>query len=201
MALRVGTVLVCLGAAFLLDDPAEESIGHLPTSLQMRRVLRIVIALPLLTAWWAIALKLAGDVPVALGGPMPAGDVTLEAAGLVLVALACASLASRFSPDRTGGIAGAPSVLVLAAVAMLLPPDKRLIVGAISDAHWHGAHEAWRWVLVVAGLTLAWTSRDPGRYSLSWRLRRSGATLRPILAAPAEPGSATRGTSGKQGRK
>ena len=169
--LRVGALLLCMGAAFVLDDVSEETIGHVPTPLLMRRTLRILLLLPLLGSAWAAMLYIAGDVARDDGGPMPAGDLTLEAATLLAVAFCAATVGGRFTADRLGGIAAAPIVLVLVAVATFLPERQKMILGSPSFARWEDAHEWWRVVLVAAVVGFVLLNRSTGSHRPGHRIR------------------------------
>jgi hypothetical protein len=171
LVLRVGALLLCMGAAFVLDDPTEESIGHVPTPLVLRRSMRIVLILPLIAGAWRVLVYFAGEVPRRAGGPMPVGDLTLEAATLLLIAFSASCLGARLTSDRLGGVAAAPIVLALVAVSMLLPYDYKLIVGSPSDPHWVAAHDMWRFTFGGAALAFLYLNRTPGNYGTMSRLR------------------------------
>lgn len=178
--LRLGALLLCMGAAFVLDDVTEDTIGHVPTPLLMRRALRISLLLPVLAAAWAAMLYLAGDVGAQDGGPMPVGDLTLEATTLFAVALCAACLGARFTSDRLGGTVAAPILLVLAAAAMLLPDNQRMLLGSPDLARWEDAHDWWRAMLVLAVLIFVWLNRSSGSHPRLTRLREAGRTPRAV---------------------
>ena len=178
--LRVGALLLCMGAAFVLDDVTEETIGHVPTPLLMRRALRIGLLLPVLAVTWMVMLQIAGDVGPGQGGPMPAGDLTLEAATLLAIAFCAASLGARLTSDRLGGVAAAPIVLGLVVLTLFLPEDQRMILGAPSYARWADAHEWWRVVLVVAIAAFAWLNRTSGSHRSTSRMRLARRAPRPV---------------------
>lgn len=178
--LRVGALLLCMGAAFVLDDVTEDTIGHVPTPLLMRRALRISLLLPVLATAWAAMLYLAGDVGSQDGGPMPLGDLTLEAATLLAIALCAACLGARFTSDRLGGIVAAPVLLALVGVAMFLPENQRMILGSAFHVRWEDAHEWWRAVLVMAVLGFVWLNRSSGSHPPLTRLRAARRTPRTV---------------------
>lgn len=171
LVLRVGSLLLCLGTAFVLDDPTEETIGHAPTPLLLRRLLRIALVFPLIAGAWGALVHFAGDVPRRAGGPMPVTDLTLEAATLLLVALSASCLGARFTSDRSGGVVAAPIVLAFVGAAMFLPHDYKVIVGSASDPRWVPAHELWRFVFAGAALAFLSLNRSPGSYGTMSRLR------------------------------
>ncbi|MDQ4064584.1 MAG: hypothetical protein M3161_00880, partial [Actinomycetota bacterium] len=170
LVLRVAALLVCIGAAFALDDATEDTLSHVPTPLLLRRLLRVALLLPLVGATWFLVVGFAGDVPQREGGPLPIGDLTLEAATLLAIALVAACIGARLTSDRLGGIAAAPILLALVALTMFLPADYRLIVST-GDPRWDDVHETWRWILIVAGAAFVWLNRSVGSYRPGARLR------------------------------
>src|SRR5438132_5122869 len=55
-ALRAAAVVLAMGASFVLDDPAEGSIDHLPVARLVRRALRMSPAAPALAVAWFLVL-------------------------------------------------------------------------------------------------------------------------------------------------
>lgn len=190
LVLRVAALLICLGAAFALDDPTEDTLAHVPTPLLLRRLLRVVLVVPPALFSWFVCIKLVGPEPKLMGGPIPMDDITLEATAVFLITMAAASLGAIVASDRLGGIVAAPILFVLAAVVLFLPPDHRLIVGDPAEDRWVPAHEAWRNVLLVAGVAFLYWNRDRGgprilRLSLSDRSARSASN--PSASSSARP--------------
>ena len=175
--LRLAALLICMAAAFVFDDPTEETIGHVPTPLLMRRGLRIALLLPLVSTAWVVLVKVAGEVPRLHGGPLPVADITLEVATLFMTALCASCLGARFTSDRLGGIVAAPVLLGLAALAMVLPGEQRMIVGS-GDPRWADVHEWWRAGLALSILCFFLLNRSTGSPSPSTRVRASRRTPR-----------------------
>jgi hypothetical protein len=171
---RMAAVLLAVGAGFVLDDPTEDSTGHLPVSLLIRRAVRIGLVLPLLAAFWVFSMWLAART---LDHPdsFPNGDVMLEAAALAAVALALASVTAPFVPERLGGVAAGPALLGLVVGTLFLPSDISIWVQEPALDRWSGAHEAWGWVLLGAVTVFAFASRDPWRPGARARLRHRSA--------------------------
>ena len=126
--LRLAAVGICLGAAYVFDDPTEDTIGYVPAPLLFRRVVRMAIAVPVAGAWWLVALTVAGDVPRKLGGPTPAGDLTLEASVMLVAALTAASIGTRRVTDRLGGVVAAPILIGLVIAAFFIPAEYAIVV-------------------------------------------------------------------------
>ncbi len=179
LVLRVSALLICMGAAFALDDPTEDTLGHVPAPLVMRRVLRVALLIPFVAVVWMALVQIVGEVSVRDGGPLPVGDVTLEAATLLLISLSAACLSARLTSDRLGGIAAAPIVLALVAAALFLPYNYRLIV-SLSDPRWADAHQTWRVVLAGAAIAFLYLNRSPGAYRTMSRLRALKPAARTI---------------------
>jgi hypothetical protein len=172
LVLRVGALLVCMGAAFVLDDVTEETLGHVPTPLFLRRLLRVALLVPLLAVGWFGMLGLAGEVAPRDGGPLPVGDLTVEVATLLAIALCAACVGARLTSDRLGGIAAAPILLGLVAVAMLLPGDYKVILASPGDhLRWDEVHQWWRGALLAGAILFVWLNRSPGAYRPGSRLR------------------------------
>jgi hypothetical protein len=170
MVLRLAGLALCIGAAFALDDPTEDTVDHVPTPSLLRRLVRVALAAPIAASLWVLFIRLTGDVPPELGGPLPAGALTLEIGATFVVAMAATSAGVRVAADRLGAIAAAPAVLGLAAVSLVLPLDNPLLMGSPSSPSWDEAHESWRLVLAVAAAFVL-VNRDPGRYRIGWRAR------------------------------
>ncbi len=121
LRLHLGAVLVCAGAAYVVDDPAAPTLACSPTSLLGRRAFRVAGAVVAAGATWGALLV---DVRWVAGtdGWVPA-SLTLQAAALLAAALSMAVLASRVAPDGRGGVAGSAAVLVLALVSVALPRE------------------------------------------------------------------------------
>lgn len=119
LRLRLAAVLVCAGAAYMVDDPAARTLACSPTPLLGRRAYRVVAAVVVAGATWG-TLLIAVRGAAGPGGWAPA-SLSLQAAALLAVALSMAVLASRVAPDGRGGVAGSAAVLCLALIAVALP--------------------------------------------------------------------------------
>ncbi|MFI8212933.1 ABC transporter [Streptomyces werraensis] len=147
-ALRAAALCFALGAAFLLDDPARQTTAAVPVRRALRHALRCALVLPLAAAWWTAAVLL-----VPQEARPPAGDVTLEAATALALALAgAASAVRRRGADRPGQAVSA-SLLVAAVLAPLLSPSDWALFTEPDDPHWADAHG--RWTLLLCGALLA----------------------------------------------
>jgi hypothetical protein len=158
--LRLAAACGALGTAFVLDDPAARTTPTVPTSRLVRHLVRAGIALPLIGAWWVSALTVARTrVNADVVAGLPRAAITLEAAALVLVALALAAAGLRFNPDGAVGTLAAPALLLVLAILWFLPHPVALILNP-TDPQWTSAHRRWTVLLVGAALGFVWASRE-----------------------------------------
>jgi hypothetical protein len=162
LALRIGVLLLAIGAAFVLDDPTDDTLAHLPTKRWVRRTLRAVLALPGVALAWAILVPLAQREPSPDRTPLPTGALTLELVGILVAGFALSALLSPLAPERMGGVGAAPALLLLMVMAFFLPHRIVMLPSSPIEPRWAGAHEAWRWVVAAGVAVFAWASRDPG---------------------------------------
>ena len=113
--LRVAAVLLAAGAAFALDDPAATTLASSPTPLSTRRSMRMAMALGACFATWAVMLSIAGSP-----ARTAAAGLSVEAAGMLAVALAAASVATPWMANGRGGLAGGPTLVSFLLTAMLV---------------------------------------------------------------------------------
>jgi hypothetical protein len=181
MHVRLALVPLAVGIAFLFDDVVGASTVPVPIGVAQRRLVRLLVAVPLLGVLWTavLAWAAAAQGPAAPGAPrtgfaLPVWAFTLELAGLVCVTLAAAAVAIRARGGRSGGVAAVPVLLLVVCGSMLLPPAWTMwpayapappggLGGGEAWQSWTAAH--WRWAL-LAGAALAvaaWASRDAAR--------------------------------------
>jgi len=172
--LRLAAIVLCVGAAFVLDDAAAATVASAPTPLLVRRAVRVALAVAPLGALWALLSVIADGVA--------SWAVSLELAAMLALTLAAAALAARIRGDGRGGVAAGPSLLALLAAAYLLLPSRwGLFPGGPEDPLWTPAHRRWALILLACALGGLWGSRDPGAASLGARLlrRHSGRPIPP----------------------
>jgi hypothetical protein len=138
---RLGAMVLCLSAAFLLDDPARATIAAVPLPLLTRRIHRVAIWLPALAVLWGLLLWYTAAPDQ--------GSRTVELAGMLAITAAAAAL--------LGSAAAGPTVLAI------------LVAGWIPSLGWaHLADDAWTlergaFLLAVGVSALACVSVDPAR--------------------------------------
>lgn len=139
---------VAIGCSFALDDPATTTVANSPAPLWWRRILHLVLVLPLAAVLWLVATGVAG---------IPAGGTPsahLEVGAMVAVVLAASAAAARQRGDGLGGTAGAPCLMALLAVAALLP--SRWALYPVT-----GHELRWGVLVAVASGVLMGATRDP----------------------------------------
>ncbi|WP_399886400.1 ABC transporter [Streptomyces sp. BBFR51] len=156
LLLRGVALIGALGLAFLLDDPARHLTAAVPTHRPVRQALRVALVAPLAALWWTAALLL---VPSA--SRPPAGDVTLEAAAVGVLALAGAALVVRLTEEARPGPFVAAFLLLAAVLAPLLAPGDWALFGQPDDPRWPAAHDRWAVLLVAATAVGALCGPEP----------------------------------------
>ncbi|MEZ7154353.1 ABC transporter [Streptomyces sp. MAD19A] len=157
-ALRAAALCFALGAAFLLDDPARQTTAAVPVRRVLRHALRCAFVLPPAAAWWTAAVLLVPEE-----ARPPAGDVTLEAATALALALAGAAFAVRRRGTGRPGQAVAAALLVAAVLAPLLTPSEWSLFTAPGDPRWADGHGHWTLLLCAALLAVAVCCVEPVR--------------------------------------
>ncbi len=159
-ALRAAAASIAMGASFLLDDPAERSIDHVPVSRLVRRTIRMALAAPALALGWFLVIQVA---PSSQGAAVPVAALTLEFAGIVALALVAATALAPHTPEGLGGVAAGPATLVLLGAAFALSRRIPVFVAEPGDPRWTTSHHAWVVALIALMLVAGWLSRDPRR--------------------------------------
>ncbi|MEU3732987.1 ABC transporter [Streptomyces sp. NPDC033538] len=150
LTLLRGTALIgALGLAFLLDDPARHLTAPLPARRPLRQALRVALVAPLAALWWTAVLLLAPSA-----SRPPAGDVTLEAAALGVLALAGAATAVRLTDEARPGPSIAAALLLTAVLAPLLIPEGWALFVPPDDPRWPSAHD--RWAVLLGAVAVVW---------------------------------------------
>ncbi|MFD6904797.1 ABC transporter [Streptomyces sp. NPDC060077] len=171
IALRAAAVAFALGAAFLLDDPARHTTAAVPTRRALRHGLRLALLAPVAALWWTASL-LAVPEPVR----PPVGDITVEAATILALALTGAALAVQRGDGARPGQAVAGFLLGSAILAPLLCPDGWALFVDQGDPRWAAAHDRWTVLLCAVLLTGAVAVTEPVRRSVRRRLRFPSGT-------------------------
>ena len=143
------------GVGYVLDDAAAVTLASSPTTLAARRVLRVVLAVTIVTVgWFVIAL---GVLALRDRDAFPLRDLGLELATLGAVGLATGAVALR-RDARQGGPAAATAVLLLPLVVSGLRVRGLQWLPLLVPRTEH--HARWAWFLAVAVVLYATASRD-----------------------------------------
>ena len=147
LGLQCAAVVLCVGAAAVVEDPAANTLAAVPPPLRFRRALRLAIGAAALALAWGIVLRLGG-----IGAPWTAA-LTLQFSALAAVTWGLAATLPR------GAAVAGPAVALAFLVARLGLPAWTFASSPNSGA----ARLLWIVFLAggVAGLLLA--SRDPAR--------------------------------------
>lgn len=160
-AVRLAAVTIALGVAFLFDDPAARLLAPLPASWARRAVARYAVAAAGAAVPAAAVLALAAGKRLSDVPRLPLGDVAMEVATVVGVAVAAAALTRRAGAHRPG-MHVAIGVLVCGALSAAVPGAARPWASpgepaTAAAARWASVHRGW-WVaagLVVVALAVA----------------------------------------------
>jgi hypothetical protein len=156
----LAALLLALGTALVLDDPAAATLAASPTTLWRRRRRRLALALVLVGVAWVAVDRVAGHPDAGL---IPPGPATLVLGTLLGVVLASAAVAG--GEDQLGGAAAGPVLLGFVLVVARLPERWSLLPVA-------GHERRWGLVLAATVLALLAASRDPAaRRPLARRAR------------------------------
>ncbi len=153
--LHIAAALTALGVAFTLDDPAGATTTVCPTPWWLRRTLRLAAVLPVLAAFWGLDLLLVRHaLPPELRAALPAGDLSVEALALMLLALTLGLLGLRLTEGQGGGPVAAAGLLVLVVAVTSLPQEATFFTTPEDTTHWDSAADRWR-LTAVACLSAA----------------------------------------------
>ncbi|MFE7117575.1 ABC transporter [Streptomyces sp. NPDC057654] len=162
LLMRSGAVLLALGSAFILDDPAARTTEVVPVPRWLPRALRAALAVLVTGAAWGGVVALGTLATTPAERPLlPAGGMTLEALALLALALALAALGLRLTPGSGGALAAPGMVLcVLAAVLLPLPDSAQPFAQPLSPG-WDTSRWTWTVLLCATTATAAILCREP----------------------------------------
>ncbi|MEV0371124.1 hypothetical protein AB0I10_15035 [Streptomyces sp. NPDC050636] len=204
LLMRVATVLIALGAAFMLDDPAARTTEVVPTPRLLLHGLRAFTAVITAGALWTAVLLLGRS---AITGEerelLPEPGLALEAGALLLVVLMLASAGLKATAGIGGGLVAAPGAALLLLTAMLLPlPDGVALFPQPLTPEWGMSRQLWAGVAGIAVAVTGLLLREPRRQR-SGRARHAARGLdeagRPASRGQtANPGSSTNSVNSRR---
>lgn len=149
-ALLFSVAAMATAAGSAMDDPSGELLASVRTPLWRRSArAATVVAVPGAATWTALAIPARG-LPVI-------GELTLVGAALCGVGLAAGAAARRLRGPTCAGLAAAPTVALVAVVAVGLPEPWSLAPGQ------PGTARGWSVIGALAASVLIWGLLDPAR--------------------------------------
>ncbi|MEU1692325.1 hypothetical protein [Streptomyces hirsutus] len=169
LTLRAGAVVAVLGAAFALDDTADDMTRALPYPRTRVVTLRAAVALAAVALSCAVQYALAPLI-TAPGQPLPLMGLMLEPVTLTAWTLTAAAAAAGRRGEGTGGVAAAPLLALLVLGAALLPEHLSLFAELFTPEF---PTSRWRWGALLLLSSVLWgvVTRDNGLPPLLSRLR------------------------------
>lgn len=159
LLMRVTGTLLGSAAAFALVDAMSTDLGAAATPRWVRQALRCLLAGGTAVAVWlgafAYTLYRLPD-----GSLFPVGDLLIEMAVCLGIALAAAATAVRFAAGRQAAMAAVVVQLGLVVATVLLPDAVRLWPPTCGFGHWDEAHRFWLAMSPVPYLWLGLACRD-----------------------------------------
>jgi hypothetical protein len=147
-------LVVCAAAGFLLDDEAAETVASSPTSLLVRRGIRVALGLPLIWAIWGVLAWYAAGLTA---------SASLEFAGMLALTLALAGVGGIILGEERAGLFSTPALFVaLGASAILSNRWQPFPLTPLSPT-WFDRYARWGIVLIVSLLVFLLTSADPAK--------------------------------------
>ncbi|MGC9541751.1 hypothetical protein [Streptomyces sp. UG1] len=168
LTLRAGVTVAVVGAAFALDDPADDMTRALPYPRTRVLTLRAAMALVAVALSCAVQYALAPLI-TAPGQPLPLMGLLLEPVTLTAWTLTAAAAATGRRSEGTGGVAAVPLLVLLVLGAAFLPNRLSLFAELFTPEF---PASRWRWgVLLLTCALWRVTTRDNGLPPLLQRLR------------------------------
>lgn len=163
LPMQVTALLLAGAAGFCLDDPAYEVMAPSPHSLLRRRLHRVLVVVPPISAVWLAAWAI-----VASQGSTNArefGALLLMFVGLIALSLGIAGITGRRTHGR-GGPVVAPTLFVLQIISTALPPQWRYMPLGDLPGGWSAIYSRWAAVAVVGLMLFLLSSRDEAKKSI-----------------------------------
>lgn len=176
-ALRLAALAMCAGAAYLLDDPTEGTLGASPSPLSFRRGLKLLIGGLAIAGPWGSLLVLSDHMwPAGSPHELPSAGLSLELVALGLAGLALASLLIRPPNVPSAGPVASGLLAALWITAFWHPKLQQWMFGGVpGDSAWADARLRWTAVAALAAGAILARARDPARrpHATCTKVRRS----------------------------
>lgn len=152
LLLRTSGLLLAAAAAYTLADDMAGTTRALPSPRWLRQWIRTLLGFGFGALAWCVTYLLLSGWSAGPRPPFP--ETALVAAVCMAVAIAGASVAVRWVPQRHGASAGA-SVLAILFVASLFLPEPWSPWPGLHAPQWSAVHQGWLLVAPVPLLTIA----------------------------------------------
>ncbi|AQZ68464.1 unnamed protein product [[Actinomadura] parvosata subsp. kistnae] len=159
LLMRVAGTLLGSAAAFALVDAMSADLGAAAVPRWVRQSLRCLLAGGAAVAIWLAAFAYA-LTRLPDGALFPVGDLLIEMAACLGIALAAAATAVRHAPGRQAAMAAVVVQLGLVLATILLPDQVRLWPPTCGFGYWDQAHQLWLALLPIPYAWLALALRD-----------------------------------------
>jgi hypothetical protein len=181
--LPLAGVVVCVAAAFVLDDEAARTVACTPTPLLVRRAIRVALGMPLLWATWVILAWYSH----ALTAPM-----AVEYAGMLTLTLTLAAIGARVIGEERAGLFATPALFVLLGSSAIVSTRWRPFPLTPIGATWFDLYGRWGLVLAVSVLIFVMASADPAKRRPARRVLNNVARRSRRIEAALAPGHTAR---------
>jgi len=169
--LQVVAILLSSAAGFALDDPATEILAASPTPLVRRRLLRLLLVVPVVVVAWGLLLSWQGT-----DGAEETWALMLLFAGLLGLSLGVAGIAGRRSARGSGGIAVPPAIFVLVILSSAIPRQWRPLPLGDVPGGWEQIYLRWGTAAILGTVAFLVSSRDPAARAIRISFRKRSNT-------------------------
>jgi hypothetical protein len=145
-ATHLVVLVLASGGAYLLDDKAAHVTAVVPRSLRRRRLRIVATGFVVAAAGWGAVLLLLERAFASV----PAGSLTVEAAGLFWVAVAAAAVASHHDLEPGNLVASAVGLVFIGLLLGQPLLHEPLIITGAGDS----AHADWWALMTLASLAI-----------------------------------------------
>ena len=179
LQLPLAGIVVCAAAGFLLDDDAAETVASSPTTLVVRRGIRVALGLPFVWAMWVV---------LAWYGRALTAAAAVEFAGLLALTLALAGVGATIVGEERGGRFATPALFVLLGTSAFVSPRWRPFPVTPIGSTWFDLYGRWGIVLVASVLVFLLASADPAKRRPARRVINGVFRRRGSFEAALNPG-------------
>ena len=181
--LPLAAVVVCMAAAFVLDDEAARTVACTPTPLLMRRAIRVALGMPLLWATWVILAWYSHALTATMA---------VEYAGMLALTLTLAAIGAQVIGEERAGLFASPALFVLLGSSAVISARWRPFPLMPIGSTWFDLYGRWGVVLAVSALVFVMASADPAKRRPARRVLNNVARRSRRFEAALAPGHTVR---------